>query len=308
MKKRALKVFLCHASDDKNVVRKLYKRLLKSGFDPWFDEEKLIAGQEWGIEIPKAVENSDVIIICLSNNSVTKEGYIQKEISFALDKSDEKPEGVIYLIPLKLEECQVPRRLEKWQWVNYFTENGFDELLKALKTRSENLGLIVDEIHVDLVCSPWSDLPGSEIAIRFFPKNHPNKVSKVRFYIAKSGKPWTQFEVRFYESEGKIPGRRINTETIVGAGKLGSEWAEIDLAAYDVIIEDDEFFMSMYWKTAPGPKGQDAQFLGAKHTRDTLIDRNYFWFPQRNEWVVENDRCCYAEIEFENGSTLKSYL
>ena len=38
---------------------------------------------------------------------------------------DEKPEGTIFIIPLKLEECDVPGRLAKRHWVNYFENDGY---------------------------------------------------------------------------------------------------------------------------------------------------------------------------------------
>jgi len=41
MPDRKLRVFLCHASQDKPIVRELYQRLLAEGWiDPWLDEEK----------------------------------------------------------------------------------------------------------------------------------------------------------------------------------------------------------------------------------------------------------------------------
>ena len=36
--------------------------------------KKLLPGQDWRTKIEEAVETSDAVIICLSNNSVTKEG------------------------------------------------------------------------------------------------------------------------------------------------------------------------------------------------------------------------------------------
>jgi hypothetical protein len=46
---RKLRVFLCHASQDKPIVRELYQRLLAvSWIDPWLDEEKLL--QAWTIK------------------------------------------------------------------------------------------------------------------------------------------------------------------------------------------------------------------------------------------------------------------
>ena len=64
---RKLKVFLCHAKEDKPTVRELYKQLTSEGWlDVWLDEIKLLPGQEWDIEIEKAVEQTDVVIVCHS--------------------------------------------------------------------------------------------------------------------------------------------------------------------------------------------------------------------------------------------------
>ncbi len=134
---RRLRVFLCHSSGDKPAVRELYRRLLADGFDPWLDEEKLLPGQDWREVIPQAVQDSDVVIVCLSPASVTKEGYLQKEVKYALDVADEKPEGTIFIIPLKLEECDIPRRLGQWQWAS-LAGNGYEKLLLALKARAQS--------------------------------------------------------------------------------------------------------------------------------------------------------------------------
>ena len=137
--KRPLKVFLCHASADKPKVRELHRYLRRRGIKPWFDEIDLIGGQDWQVEIPKALATSDAIIICLTKNSVDKEGYVQKEIKFALDKALEMPEGRIYLIPVRFEECEVPFSLSRYQWVDLFDEIGFTRLMRSLKTRAGQL-------------------------------------------------------------------------------------------------------------------------------------------------------------------------
>jgi len=138
---RRLQVFLCHSSEDKEPVRDLYGRLSFDGMMPWFDEESLLPGQDWSQEIRKAVNASDIVIVCLSRNAVRKKGYIQKEITHALDVAEEQPEGTIFLIPLKLEECDVPERLSRWHWVNYYDEKGYGTLLRALKHRSNELNV-----------------------------------------------------------------------------------------------------------------------------------------------------------------------
>src|SRR5258705_1413753 len=120
---RPLKVFLCHASADKPAVRKLYRYLRSKRMDPWLDEFKLLPGQKWEEEIPKALYASDAIIVILSQNSITKEGYVQREIKFALDKALDMPDGRIFLIPARLEECEVPESLKGYQWVDLFRRN-----------------------------------------------------------------------------------------------------------------------------------------------------------------------------------------
>ncbi len=137
---RPLRAFLCHSKGDKAAVRELYKRLLADGIRPWLDEEDLLPGQDWQLEIPRAVRNSDVVLVCLSTESVDKTGYVQKEIKFALDAADERPEGTIFIVPARLDDCVVPERLRKWQWVDLFEADGYDRLLRALQVRAADVG------------------------------------------------------------------------------------------------------------------------------------------------------------------------
>lgn len=133
-----LSIFLCHASDDKALVRDLYRRLHDDLFDPWLDEEKILPGQDWEREIRRAVNGADIVIVCLSHRSASKAGFVQKEIKLALDVADEQPEDTIFLIPLRLEDCDVPERLRRWHWVNWFERNGYERLRRALQRRAES--------------------------------------------------------------------------------------------------------------------------------------------------------------------------
>ena len=137
-----MKVFLCHSSNDKTVVRTLYRQLSSvNGLAPWLDEVNLLPGEDWHYEITKAIEDTDVVIVCVSRNMISKEGYIQKEIKHALDVADEKPEGSVFIIPVLLEPCDIPRRLSKWQWLHYSTEGAFERLMRALQKRAQDVGL-----------------------------------------------------------------------------------------------------------------------------------------------------------------------
>src|SRR5687767_12749593 len=139
--KRPLKVFLSCASQDRPVVREIYDALkLESWIDPWLDKEMILPGQDWQRVIETAVDEADVVIICLSNQSVTKEGYVQREIRYAYDIALEKPDETIFLIPLRLDDCDIPRKLRFLQKVDYFgieKATAYSDLLDALKVRYE---------------------------------------------------------------------------------------------------------------------------------------------------------------------------
>jgi len=159
---RALKTFLCHSSEDKPVVRELYSRLRLDGVSPWLDETDILPGQDWDMEIRQAVRSSDAILVCLSSASVGKEGYVQKEIKFALDVADEKPEGTIFIIPIKLGECKVPTRLKKWQWIEYTQKDWYEKLIRALRQRglSLNLSILPGDGPIDRIGKPIEEKSG----------------------------------------------------------------------------------------------------------------------------------------------------
>ncbi|GAB4462333.1 MAG: hypothetical protein OHK0041_25870 [Anaerolineales bacterium] len=135
-----LKVFLCHASENKPIVKGLYDDLVAAGYEPWLDTEVLLPGMDWDLEIRKGMRASDSALVCLSSISVAKEGYVQKELKFAQDIQDEKPRGTIFLIPLRLDPCEIPYDLQDIHWGDYFADDGFEKLVRALNIRAKQLG------------------------------------------------------------------------------------------------------------------------------------------------------------------------
>jgi formylglycine-generating enzyme required for sulfatase activity len=92
------------------------------------------------LEIRKAVREADVVVVCLSKQ-FSKAGFRQKEVRLALDTALEQPEGEIFIIPARLEECDVPANLQRYHWVDLFEENGYEMLLRAIKTRADKVGI-----------------------------------------------------------------------------------------------------------------------------------------------------------------------
>jgi hypothetical protein len=142
-----LKIFISYATEDRERILKLYESLEKDGFHPWMDVKELLAGQNWDLEINKAIKTSDVIMLCLTNVSVAKRGYIRREINKAIDLAQQQLDDDIFVIPARLDECTVPESLSKWQYVDLFMENGYQGLLKSLNLRADQLSPKVIETN-----------------------------------------------------------------------------------------------------------------------------------------------------------------
>jgi len=154
--KRALKVFLCHAHSDKDAVKALYARLKREGVDVWLDKEKLLPGADWELEIRKAVREADVVVVCLSKQ-FNQAGFRQKEVRIALDAAMEKPEGEIFIIPARLEECDSLESLSRWHWVDLFERDGFQRLILALRLRAERIGAALQQHRRATISRPKLD-------------------------------------------------------------------------------------------------------------------------------------------------------
>lgn len=131
---KQLQIFLSHANEDKQTVRGLCQRLRDDGFNPWLDEERLLPGQDWQLEIEQALKKSDAILLSFSKRSLSKEGYIQREHKKALDYQKEKPEGTIFVIPVRLDDSEIPFFLRELQCVDY--PLGYERLVMALNVRA----------------------------------------------------------------------------------------------------------------------------------------------------------------------------
>ena len=92
------------------------------------------------------LKQSDMVIACVSKPSSSKQGYVNQELRLALVEYARRPPGSIYLIPLKLEPCEVPDMqlaaygvsLRDFQWLDYWESDGFELLVRAIEQSQGN--------------------------------------------------------------------------------------------------------------------------------------------------------------------------
>lgn len=134
-------IYLSYAREDREATERVYRRLLDEGFKPWMDVEDIIPGQDWRRVIGKAIRESDFILIFLSKNSVNERGYIQREIRLGLEIFSEMLVSDIFVIPVRLEECEIPDEISSlFHHVDIFKEGGWERLLEAIKIGIQRRG------------------------------------------------------------------------------------------------------------------------------------------------------------------------
>jgi hypothetical protein len=129
------RIFIAYAREDGAAALRLYKALEAKGYAPWIDRRKLLPGQNWARRIEDAIASSDFFIPCFSGNSVRKRGGFQAEIRYALDCAKRMPLDDVFLIPVRLDECHVPARIEKeTQFVDLFPDwsEGLSRILRII--------------------------------------------------------------------------------------------------------------------------------------------------------------------------------
>jgi hypothetical protein len=129
-------IFIAYVTEDAAAADLLYDGLARAGFNPWMDRRKLLPGQNWPRAIERAIESSDLFLACFSTNSANKRGGFQAEIRYALDCARRVPLDEIFLVPLRLDACRVPRSIAReWQYIDLFPDwsHGFRRLVATIR-------------------------------------------------------------------------------------------------------------------------------------------------------------------------------
>ena len=129
-------VFIAYGKEDIAAAAQIYDALEAAGFGPWLDNRKLLPGQNWPRAIESAIEDSDFFIACFSTHSVRKKGGFQAEIRYALDCARRVPLDEIFLVPVRLNECAVPRSIQtELQYLDLFPDwqRGIHKLIGMMR-------------------------------------------------------------------------------------------------------------------------------------------------------------------------------
>ena len=128
-------VFLCHAHQDKDVAERLAAHLRRNGIGTWLDKENLRGGARWDDEIKRAL-NSDVqYVVVIQSAALSRqyEGYVNMELSLALERQKKFQRNRAFLIPVVIDRPENKLvELDSLQTIDVSGSDGFDMVVQAI--------------------------------------------------------------------------------------------------------------------------------------------------------------------------------
>jgi len=204
-------IFLSYAKEDKPTVDTIFLELKQAGLNPWMDKPPhpyellgIKPGEDWDQVIRIKLKQALLVLVFLSKVSVEKAGYVQKEYRLALSLASQQPSERIYLIPVKINECNAPSyivdtaSLEKLQWFLLY-EDGI-----------EKFALVIGEIYRTLTGLPVFDSSSPE-----FGESVPTKLNTDSQYRNSPYSIGVKGESFTAETPSASPSTKAGTEVSV---------------------------------------------------------------------------------------------
>jgi hypothetical protein len=116
------------------VVDAVYYYLLSQKMNPWMDKIDFRGGHRWKEILFEKINSSTGFVFCLSNNSkerLRKKAILFKELMTAKDKALKLRPDEIFLIPLSLDGCKIPKIISDFQVLTWDADK--DTLVLSLR-------------------------------------------------------------------------------------------------------------------------------------------------------------------------------
>jgi len=144
-------VFVSYARTDRERVMELVERMRSAGIGVWIDEGGIHGASLWGQEIVDAIDASKVMILMISDSSITSDNVV-KELSIASE--DKKP-----ILPVYLHRSEIPKsmryQLAGIQHIEFF-EGQEDEAFQSMLVSLSRLGVSAGETEAKQGSPPKS--------------------------------------------------------------------------------------------------------------------------------------------------------
>ncbi len=189
-----MKIFLCHSSKDKKLIRRLAKDLENQGFDVWLDEYKIKVGDIIVQKLQEGISDSDFLLVWLTKKA-TKSKWVQKE--WYTKYHEEIENNRVMVLPLLADDCEVPAFLRTKRYADFRKDyqSGLVELLEVFRRQPIHNA----RIEIDTIEPVYWSILGCPIKIHISCENVSggNKIVVLQRNVGEDDNVWHfQFERR----------------------------------------------------------------------------------------------------------------
>lgn len=154
-------VFISYSRIDLPFVDRLNVFLTDIGVTTWFDRKSLLPGQKWEDVIDDEIPRSRTFLTCLSKAAMDKKGFFHVEQHLASEAALRVPPEQLFILPVVLGDCEVPRRLRQYHTVNFVDPGAIEMLLQSLSSALER-EVVAEPEAVEALRDEWLAHLGAE--------------------------------------------------------------------------------------------------------------------------------------------------
>lgn len=125
------RIFIIYAREDLDVARRLAVELKERGLSVWLDIDEVQPGEIWERAVMRALESSTVAIALVSKH-LSKRGFVQEELKVALGTLQGPGKDMSPVIPVRLDDSELPASLSHVLAVDFYDEAGRERLISGL--------------------------------------------------------------------------------------------------------------------------------------------------------------------------------
>jgi hypothetical protein len=130
--KMSLDLFISYSRINLPFIYKIDSLFSDLGISVWFDKKSLLPGQKWENVIEDQIKNSKIFLTFISQKGMDKRGYFHVEQNLATQAALRIPPEQLFILPVTLGECSVPKQFRQYHVINLADEGAIDMLLLSI--------------------------------------------------------------------------------------------------------------------------------------------------------------------------------
>ena len=132
--KKFPKVFLSHSSKDKKIIDRIFNEFQKNQIHAWYDKYQIEPGDSITEKINQGLDESDIGIICISNNFLdATSGWTKNELNFFIQRRMYDPNKNFIILNFDVPHNKLPPLVQDFKYINFKEEGSMDVLIDTLK-------------------------------------------------------------------------------------------------------------------------------------------------------------------------------